>query len=198
MKVSLGGVSFQISRLIHWNKTMLFKQINNLITHKGFYHLCNMIYDRYWTIIIFVINVVIILIDSRDSGVLPVLLKDTQLKGFIYHICLWENLPIEICGADSLNQTRAISNISSVGLLGRDPKYVLISSLDIFVSHTPPPMPVVISFLKTLYPGIRISSFFMYNTTSFINFRIKTSGIQMTKFCFVIDMMRYIFWLHMI
>ena len=60
-----------------------------------------MIYDRYWTIIIFVINVATILIDTRHSGVLPVLLKDTQLKGFIYYICLWENLPIEIYGADS-------------------------------------------------------------------------------------------------
>ena len=66
---------------------MLLKKINNLITHKGFYHLCNMTYDRYWTVIIFVINVTIILIDKRQSGVLPVLLKDTRLMGFIYHIC---------------------------------------------------------------------------------------------------------------
>ena len=88
MKASLGGMSFQISRLIHWNKTMLFQNINSLTTHKEFY-LCNMIYHRCWTIIIFVINVAIILIDRRHSGVLPVLLKGTRLKGFIYHICLW-------------------------------------------------------------------------------------------------------------
>ena len=84
-----------------------------------------------------------------------------------------------------------------------------------YINTHPPPTSVVLSFLKTLYPGIRISSFFMYscnkvsltqkcqncfiyNTTNFINFRIKTSGIQMTNICFVIDMMRYIFWLHMI
>ena len=96
-------------------------------------HLCNMIYDIYWTIMIFVINVAIILIDRRHSGVLPVLLKDTQIKGCIYYICLWENLPTGIYGAD--NKTRSSSNISSVGLLGRDPKYVLISSLDIFVKR---------------------------------------------------------------
>ena len=69
-------------------KTMLFQKINNLIIHKRFYHLCNM-NDRYWTIIIFVINVAIILTDRRQSGVLPVLLKDTRLKRFIYHICQW-------------------------------------------------------------------------------------------------------------
>ena len=84
-----------------------------------------MIYDRYWTIIIFVINVAII--DRRHSGVLPVLLKG--IKGFIYYICQWENLPIEIYGADSLNKTRStIPNVSSVDLLGGDPKYGLISS----------------------------------------------------------------------
>ena len=88
MTASLGGMSFQISRLIHWNKTMLFRKINSLRTHKGFY-LCNMIYHRYWTIIIFVINVAIILIDRRHSGDLPVLLKGTGLKGFIFHICQW-------------------------------------------------------------------------------------------------------------
>ena len=59
------------------------KPINNLITHKGFYHLYNMIYDIYCTIIICVINVAIILIDRRHSGVLTVLLKDTRLKGFV-------------------------------------------------------------------------------------------------------------------
>ena len=48
-----------------------------------------MTYDRNWTIIIFVIYVAIILIDRRHSGVLPVLLKDTRPKGFIYHICQW-------------------------------------------------------------------------------------------------------------
>ena len=86
--------------------------MNNLITHKGVYHLCNMIYDKYWTIIIFAIIVDIILIDRSHSDVLPVLLKDTRLKGFIYHICLWENLPIEIYVADSLNKSKSIPNIS--------------------------------------------------------------------------------------
>ena len=81
--------------------------------------------------IIFVINVAIILIDRRHSGVLPVLLKDTRLKGFVYHICQWENLPIEIYGADSLNKTRSIPNISLVDLLGRDSKYVF----NIFIRH---------------------------------------------------------------
>ena len=71
MKASLSKVSFQISRLVHWNKTMLFQNINRLITHKGFYHLCNMIYHIYWTIIIFVIDVAIILIDRRHCGFLP-------------------------------------------------------------------------------------------------------------------------------
>ena len=64
---------------------MLFQKINHLITHKRLYHLCNMTDDRYWTIIIFVINVAIIFIDRRHSGVLPILLKDSRLKGFIYH-----------------------------------------------------------------------------------------------------------------
>ena len=36
------------------------------------------------------------------------------------------------------------------------------------------------------------------NTTNFTNFRIKNSRVQMTNFCFVVDMMMYIFWLHMI
>ena len=89
MKASLCWVSLHISRLVHWNKTVLFQIINNLIPHKRFYHLCNMTDDRYWTLIIFVINVAIILIDRRHSGVLPILLKDTWLKGFINHICQW-------------------------------------------------------------------------------------------------------------
>ena len=135
MNASLGEVSFQISRLIHWNKTVLFKKINNLITHKGFYHFLNMIYDRYWTIIIFVINVAFILIHRRHSGVLPVLLRDNRFKGFIYHICQWKNLPIEIHGADFLHETKSIDNISLVDLLGRDPKYVLISALDILLKR---------------------------------------------------------------
>ena len=41
-----------------------------------------MIYDRYWTMIIFVINVAITFIDRLQSGVLPVLLKNSRLKGF--------------------------------------------------------------------------------------------------------------------
>ena len=125
MKASLGEVSFQISRLIHWKKTMLFQKINNLIANKGFYQLCNMIYNRYWTIVIFVINVAIILIDRCHSGVLLILLKDTRLKGFIYHICQWY---INIRGWFS-KKTRSISNIWLLDLLGRNPKYVLISSL---------------------------------------------------------------------
>ena len=68
-------------------------------------------------------------------GVLPVLLKDARLKGFVYHICQWENLPIELYGAGSLNKNRSIPNISLVDLLGRDPKYVLISPLYIFLKR---------------------------------------------------------------
>ena len=65
-----------------------------------------------------------------------VLLKGNRLnKGFINHICQWENLPKEIYGADSLHKTRSIPNISLVDLLGRDPKHVLIYSLDIFLKR---------------------------------------------------------------
>ena len=70
-----------------------------------------------------------------------------------------------------------------------------------YINTYPSPTPVVISFLKGLYPGIRISSFFMYscnqvsltqkcqncfiyNSSNFINFRIKTSGIQVTLLCY--------------
>ena len=42
---------------------------------------------------------------------------------------------IEIYGADYLNKTRSIPNISLLDSLGRDPKYVLISSLDIFLKR---------------------------------------------------------------
>ena len=117
------------------NQKPCSSKINNLITRKGFYHLCNMIYDRYWMMIIFVINVAIILIDRRHSGVLPVLLKDNRLQGFIYYICQWENLPLKIYGADFLHKTRSIPNISLVDLLRRDPKSILISSLDIFLKR---------------------------------------------------------------
>ena len=86
MRASLCGVSFQISWLVHWHKTMLIQKSNDLITHKGFYHLRNMIYGRCWTIIIFVINVTIVLIHRRHSGVLPVLLKDTRLRDFLSHL----------------------------------------------------------------------------------------------------------------
>ena len=91
-----------------------------------------MIYDRYWTIIIFVINVVIILKDRHHSSVLPVLVKDTRLKGFIYHQFAND---IEIYGADSLNKTRSTPNLPLLDLLGRYPKYVLISSSDIFLKQ---------------------------------------------------------------
>ena len=86
--------------------------------------------DRYWAMIIFVINVAIILIDRRHSGVLPILLKDSRLKGFI----TFAN-DIEIYGADSFNKTMSIPNISLLDLLGRDPKYVTISALDILLKR---------------------------------------------------------------
>ena len=116
--------------LMHWNNIMLFQKIYNLITHKAFHHLCNMIYDRYWAIISFVINVAIILINRRHSGVLPVLLKDTRLKGLI----TFAN-DIEIYRDDSLYETRSMPNISLLDLFVRYPKYVLISSLDIFLKR---------------------------------------------------------------
>ena len=72
-----------------------------------------MIYDRYWTIIIFVINVAIILIDRRRSGVLPVLLKTSDLKDLFITFAN----DIEIYGADSLNKTRSIPNISLLDLV---------------------------------------------------------------------------------
>ena len=76
----------------------------------------------------------------------------------------------------------------------------------LFYKNTyPPPTPVVLPLLKTLYPGIRISSFFMYsckqvsltqkcqncfiyNTPNFINFRIKTSGVGC---CFLLKLEYY-------
>ena len=86
-----------------------------------------MIDDRYWTIIIFVINVAIILMDRRHSGVLPVVPKTPDLRDLLITFAN----DMKIYGADSLNKTRSIPNISLLDLLGGDPKYVLISSLDI-------------------------------------------------------------------
>ena len=120
-KASLCWVSFQINILIHWNKIMVFQKINDLITHNRCYHLCNMTCDRYWTIIIFVINVAIILIDRRHSVVLPFLLNDTRLREFIYHICQ--------C------QCQVHTQYTIIALLGRDPKYVSISLLDILLKR---------------------------------------------------------------
>ena len=79
-QASFCWVSSQISKLIHWNQTMRFQKINNLITHKRFYRLCNLTDDRYWTIIISVINVAIILIDRRHPGVLSILPRYTRLR----------------------------------------------------------------------------------------------------------------------
>ena len=59
-----------------------------------------MTYDRNWTIIIFVIYVAIILINRRHSGVLPVLLKDTDVRDLFITFAK----DIEIYGADFLNK----------------------------------------------------------------------------------------------
>ena len=42
---------------------------------------------------------------------------------------------IEIYGADTFNKTMSIPNISLLDLLGRDPKYVTISALDILLKR---------------------------------------------------------------
>ena len=76
-----------------------------------------MIYDRCWTVIIFVINVAIILIDRRHSGVLPVLFKPSDLMDLFITFAN----DIEIYGADSRNKTRSTPNILLLNLLGRDP-----------------------------------------------------------------------------
>ena len=88
-----------------------------------------MIYDRYWPIIVFVINIAIIHIDRLvffQPGA-----KTSDLRDLYITIAN----DIEIYGADYLNKTRSIPNISLLDSLGRDPKYVLISSLDIFLKR---------------------------------------------------------------
>ena len=86
-----------------------------------------MIYDRYWTIIIFVINVTIIILNGVTLAFFQSCSKTPDLRDLFITFAN----DIEIYGADSLNKTRPIPNISSLNLLGRDPKYVLISSLQI-------------------------------------------------------------------
>ena len=90
-----------------------------------------MIYHRYWTIIIFVINVAIILMDRRNSGVLPFLLKGTRLKGFIITF----GNDIEYMGLILSIKRGPCPIYQFLDLLGRDPRYVLIYSSDIFLKQ---------------------------------------------------------------
>ena len=48
-----------------------------------------MIYGRFWTVINFVINISIILLDRHNTSHLSILLRHTRLEWFTYDICQW-------------------------------------------------------------------------------------------------------------
>ena len=79
-----------------------------------------MTYYKYWTIIIFVIDVSIIFNDRRHSGVLQILLKK-NLHGFFVTFAD----DTGIYGVDFFNEARSIPNIS-LFLLGINLKSVSI------------------------------------------------------------------------
>ena len=54
-------MSFQICRLVDWNKCVIFEIFDDLIADEAFYDFGNVANDQYWPEIIFIISFTFIL-----------------------------------------------------------------------------------------------------------------------------------------
>ena len=78
-----------LMKSMHFEKKSLVLPINDLITDKSFYYFCNITYHRYWTMIIFVIDVPAILTDSLQIEVILTFFQSWLNKHRIQDIYLW-------------------------------------------------------------------------------------------------------------
>ena len=131
MKIGLCWMHFQISRLVHSNKTMCLQIVSNLITHKTFHHLGYMSNNRYWTVIVFVIDVTIIF-KIGDTLSFFQSCSNTPDSWDLFMTLANDS---EIYGADSLNNATSIPRISLFDFLGCELRYFSIPLLDILVKR---------------------------------------------------------------
>ena len=104
---------------------MWLQKVYNLITHKTFHHLGYMPSNRYWTVIVSVIDVTIIFRNRQYSSIFPVF--NTPYSRDIFMTLANDS---KLYGADSFNNITSIPRISFLWLLRLRTEIFSISLLD--------------------------------------------------------------------